>query len=205
MTIEPTWDDDDGATEVVADRPTRDTHRPADIAEIARSDAGGRMKAVSQAGDRHRREFVILRKAGRPAAKIALPHAPVFKALWALWAAKRAQGSADPGVSVAELTQRLQEMGHQGAVHTALRALARGEAVRTVHLHVGIAAVRALYYPTDAGVEAFAIAESLGLGASLQVGSQPQAWKRRDAGEPKNLFHYAALLRGGRDTPAEIA
>lgn len=201
MTAETDWDPDDGAVEVVDQRPRRAAVPPAEIGDIVTTDAGGRMKALSDAGDRHRREFILIRKAGRPAVKIALPHALVFKALWSLWAAKRADGSADPGVSTAELTAWLAERGEVPTLATALRALIRGEAVRGVHQHVGRAAVRALYYPTDAGVEAFALAETLGLGASVQVGAAPQVWKRRHAGEPKNLFHYASLLRGGRSNP----
>jgi hypothetical protein len=198
-------EDDDGAVEVVAERPMRAGVAPVTPGDIVTSPAGGRMKALSDAGDRHRREFVLLRKAGHPAVKIALPHAPVFKGLWSLWAAKRAAGSDDPGVTAPELTSWLAERGIEATISTAIRSLSRGGAVRTVVHHVGFAATRVRYYPTDEGVQTFALAETLGLGAMVQVGATP-AWKRRDAGEPKNLFHYASLLRGGRSAPIpEIA
>ena len=190
--------DDDGATEVVGQAPRRRITRPAEVEAIARSRAGGRASG-SETG--RKRDAVVLRKADQPAVRLTLSHLPVFKAIWASWSARRVQGSDDPGVSVKDIQGHLAKSGQCGDVAGAIRSLVKGGAVRAVDQHVGYQARRTRYYPTAAGVQAFALAETLGAGASVQVGGTAAAWTNRAADAPLTLFEYAALLKGGTALP----
>lgn len=198
-------DFDDGATEVVAAQPRRRGVAPIEIKTIAKKPAGGRVKSLTEAGDASRRDFIILRKVGAPAAKIAMTHAPVFKALWEVWQGKRTAAEPDPGVAIAEITEVLNRAGTPlaiSSISSALRSLTRNNVVRSIDEHVGWRSRRTRYYPTSAGVEAYALAEVLGDGSFVQVGQTTKSWRYRDQGEPLSLFQHAALLRGWAD-PAD--
>lgn len=201
---------DDGATEVVELRARRRASDPIDGEKVARTPAGGRMAALTLAGDAARRDFIILRKANAPALRITLTQAPIFKVLWQLWQVKRLEGAPDAGITVAEVSDHLIAKGTPAAtssISTALRALSRNNVVRVVTEHVGWRAQRSRFYPTSAGIEVFAMAEVLGDGAFVQVGRSVKAWRGRSEGEPSNLFQHAELLRGWADPvdPAESA
>lgn len=200
ITPEPEdYDLDDGATEVVESRPLRRGPAPIDSTKITRSPSGGGVARLLAGGDSHLREFIILRKAGKSPAKIALSHAHIFKVLWQAWEAKRVNGDEDPGVSVAEVSALLDERGAPlatSSISATLRSLIRNEVVRSIDSYVGWRGRRTRYYPTDAGVQAFAMAETLGEGSFVQVGRTAKAWRSRDEGEPSNLFQHASMLRG---------
>ncbi|USN15417.1 middle transcription regulatory protein [Brevundimonas phage vB_BpoS-Kikimora] len=195
--VDPFLTDEDGASAIVKDRPSRRVTTPKTPQEIAAKPAGGRMKAMSEAGTAHRTDFVILRKVGRPAARLYLPHAVFFKGLWQLWSAKRITGEPDPGVTQAEMRAWMEEnVGPTAAssVTSAMRALVRSRAVRSVQQHVGFRAIRMHYYPTSEGVEILALAEVLGDGSFVQVGRTRAAWKNRAQDEPRSVFEHAQLL-----------
>lgn len=186
--------DDDGATEVVSSQPRRRGSVVVDLETVAAKPAGGRMAAMRAIGAEHLSSFII-RRSPTGVVKIALPHARVFHAMWSAWAAKRAQGDPDPGVSAAEIAAAAGCKPAQ--IRTAVTSLVRNGAARSVHTHVGWAGSRASYYPTTDGVEAFALAEVVGAGCFVQVGATTKAWRGRNQDEPSNLFQHAALLRGG--------
>lgn len=195
--VDPFLTDEDGASAIVKDRPSRRIIAPSTVQEIADKPASGRMKAMSDAGAAHRTDFVILRKVGRPAARLYLPHAVFFKGLWQLWSAKRISGLSDPGVTKAEMRAWMQD--HVGptatsSVTSAVKALIRARVVRAVQQHVGFRAVRMHYYPTDEGVEILALAEVLGDGSFVQVGKTRAAWKNRAQDYPRSVFEHAQLL-----------
>jgi hypothetical protein len=197
--------DDDGAAEVVADRPQRPVLSPLDGAAIAKAPAGGRMRMMSEAGEAARRDFLLMRKAGQPPVRLVLTQVPIFKALWALWQAKRIAGADDPGVTIAEVSGALAAADRPTATSSISRALlmmTKNEVVRSVEVRAGRRFAAKVYYPCSAGIEAFAMAEVLGDGSFVQVGRTARAWRRRDDGEPRNLFQHAALIRGWSD-PAE--
>ncbi|USN14158.1 middle transcription regulatory protein [Brevundimonas phage vB_BpoS-Papperlapapp] len=193
--------DDDGATEVVGARPRRKIVRPAEMAAIASVRPGGR---ISGSPPGARRDAVVLRKADQPALRLTLSHLPIFKAVWSAWSALRVQGADDPGVAVKDIQAYLEQTGQSalcGSVPGAVRGLVKGGALRTTDQHVGFQVRRTRYYPTDVGVQAFALAETLGAGASVQVGGTAAAWANRAADAPMTLFEYAALLKGGGALP----
>jgi hypothetical protein len=198
---------DDGATEVVASRPSRPSMAPLDGAEIAKASAGGRMQKMRANADAAKRDFLILRKAGQPPMRLVLTQAPVFRTLWRLWQAKRTSGVADVGVTVSEVVAAFSEAGTPlatSSVSSALRGMVKNEVVRVVDVHAGYRFSAKLYYPSAAGVEAFAIAEVLGDGAFVQVGRTARAWRRRTDTEPMNLFQHAALIRGWADPTESV-
>lgn len=185
--------DDDGATEVVADRPARQGSAPLDGERIAKAPAS-RGTRFTEAG---RTEFLILRKQDQPPVRLALTQHHIFKALWALWQAKRTASAEDPGVTIAEVSARLEGAVATSSINKALSSMVQNGMVRLVAQRAGFRSAANRYYPSSAGVEAFAFAEVLGNGAFVQVGKTSTAWRRRDEGEPMNLFQHASLLRGG--------
>ena len=196
------YDDiDDGASEVVGDRARRKIVRPAEVEAIAQARPGGRFNG-SQPG--RVRDAVVVRKAGQPAMQLNLNHLPVFKAIWNAWSARRVQGCDDPGVAVSDIHAYLETSGQAnliGAAQGAVRALTKAGAIRVIDQHVGYQARRTRYYPTEAGVQAFALAETLGAGALVRVGGSAAAWTNRAARAPLTLFEYATLLKGGSASP----
>lgn len=201
----PALDYDDGASEVVDDRPMPTSPPPIEAAAVARQRAGGRMKNIQAINAEYRREVISVRRAGAAPVKMAMPHVHVFQALWRVWQAKRTAAAEDAGVSIGEVSAALAAEGLPSAtssVGATLRSLARNEVVRAVDQHRGFGSRRTHYYPTSAGIELFAMAEVLGHGAFLQVGKTLKSWQRRDVSEPKNLFQHAALIRGGAE-PAD--
>jgi DNA-binding MarR family transcriptional regulator len=188
-------DMDDGAVEVVAERPMRRALNPVETAKVAQAPAGGRGRSLIGSSNKHNAEFILMRRQGQTAVRIPLPHVAVFRALWSLWSERRVNGAADPGVTVADLQAGLQMA--TSSVSSALRSLVKNGAVRSVDEHVGWRSRRVSYYPTDGGVEAFAIAEHLGMGSMVQVGKTISVWKDRSEGEPLNMFDHASLLSGG--------
>lgn len=198
---------DDGAAEVVTRGPRRIAKPPKGVEEVSRAPAGGHMQRMLEAGVAHRRDYILLRKADQPATRITLPHAEVFKMLWRLWQAKRVANAEDPGVTIAEVGEALAAEGSAKAtssVSSAMRALARSGATRVITAHVGFRSQRSRYYPSQGGVEAFALAEVLGDGSMVQVGRTSRAWTERNHAEPHDLFQHARLLRGWTE-PVESA
>ncbi|UTC29437.1 middle transcription regulatory protein [Brevundimonas phage vB_BpoS-Bambus] len=190
-------DNDDGAAEVVGARARRKIVRPVEMTAIAQARPGGRLSGAPAGG---KRDAVVLRKVDQPAVRLTLSHLPIFKAVWGAWSARRVQGADDPGVTVKDIHARLEDTGQAdlcGSVAGAVRSLVKGGALRTTDQHVGYQMRRTRYYPTTAGVQAFALAETLGAGASVQVGGTAAAWTNRAADAPMTLFEYAALLKGG--------
>lgn len=204
-------DMDDGATEVVSSQPMRSGRAPVDGAKVAKAGAGGRMASMQASGHAHRTEFILIRRQGQDVVRLSLPHGIIFKLVWQLWEAKRVQGEEDPGIAVAEVSELLTASGSPMAtssISAALRSMIKNGALKSTDQYVGWQARRTRYYPTTAGVEAFALAEVLGYGALVQVGKSSKAWKNRSNGEPSNLFQHAALLRPIPAAPistAEIA
>jgi DNA-binding PadR family transcriptional regulator len=192
---------DDGATEVVDQRPMRRARAPADLAKVASAAPGGRMAALHAAGMRQRRDFIILRRQGQPACRISLAHEAFFKTVWSLWTERRTAGEDDPGVTTADVQERHAEVA-TSSISAALRSMVRNGALRATDQQVGWRSQRTRYYPTETGVAAFALAEYLGEGSFVQVGRTTKSWRSRNEGEPGNLFQHAKLLRGGAE-PAE--
>lgn len=150
---------------------------------------------MSKAGAAHRTDFMILRREGRPAVRIYLPHAHVFKALWQCWLEKRA-ASQPAEVTIAELMERLEANRNphaESSIRSAMRSLMRGRAATSRREFHGMASVRVFYTPTEEGVHLFAIAEMLGDGSSVQVGRSRSAWENRAQSVPGDLFAHANL------------
>lgn len=185
---------DDGATEVVDGRPRRRGTASVDLAKVVASPAGGRLVAGRAAAAEQSGHYITVRTP-LGAAKIALGHASVFHDLWRCWTVKRADGVDDPGVSAGEVTAAGET--DKARVRAALQALVRHRLVKAITQHVGYQGTRIRYYPTDFGVQTFALAEVLGAGSSVQVGRTSEAWRGRNLSEPSDLFQFAALLRGG--------
>lgn len=192
---------EDGAVEVVETSPQRKMPPIAEVKDAAKQDAGGRMAAMRAAGSKHRTDFIRVRSP-TGSVQISLPHMPVFDALWRLWARKRAEGEADPGVNVAELMEEAKI--EEPKLRNILKAFRRTGIARSVMTHVGWMGTRSRYYPTDEGIFAFSLAETLGHGTSVQVGGSAKTWKSRDQNEPDNIFEWSALYRGGVD-PESLA
>lgn len=193
--------DDDGATEVVGERARRKIVRPAEMRDIAQARPGGRVTGGQPGAVR---DAVVVRKAGLPAMRVTLSHLPIFKAIWHVWSARRVQGCDDPGVAPKDITDYLDATDQarlSGMVPSAIRGLVKGGALRTTDQHYGYQARRTRYYPTDAGVQAFALAETLGANASVRVSGTAAAWANRAADAPLTLFEYATLLKGGSAHP----
>lgn len=152
------------------------------------------MARMRSAGDRARREFILIRDA-TGVVKMALSHVPVFRALVRATWGKRVLGVADAGVTLAEIAETggLDPL----AIRTALRSLVRNRAVRRRTVHTGYQGRRAFYYPSERGEVAIGIADILGEGAFVQVGRQVNAWKDRSMTEPPNVFQMANLISRG--------
>ncbi|AFU86628.1 hypothetical protein D869_gp286 [Caulobacter phage CcrRogue] len=165
-----------------------------DIADVAQAPAGGRMAAMREAGDAHRRDFLLLR-GPLGVVRLSLAHVPALHALWRVWSRKRTAQTADPGASLAEIGE---EMNLPAAsVRPMVVSLLKNRLIRTRRSHHGWQGVRATYYPSAIAVQALALAEVLGPGHAVQVGRNASAWANRSLTEPGNLFQHAALLRGG--------
>lgn len=185
---------DDGAHEVVDERPLRPQVQAPELVEIASTKPGGRMQRMQAAGDRHRREFILIRTKA-DVVKLSLPHVPVFRALVRAWTAKRGAGAADPGVSLVEIAQ---EMGVDPvSIKTPVQSLIRNRAIRSKTTSVGYQGMRSIFYPSDLGAQAIAIAEVLGEGSFVQVGRPVNAWRGRNASEPSTVFQFANLIKRG--------
>jgi hypothetical protein len=193
-------DQDDGAIEVVDRRPARSAGPVFDVKTIALQPAGGRL-ASARSHPEERDNFITMRTP-MGAAKIAFTHAATFNSLWRAWTAKRTRGEADAGVTVSEITAIEGLPLHE--VNAALRSLTRNRVVTVITQHIGYQGTRARYYPTEIGIQAFALAEVLGAGSLIQIGRTSRAWRGRDRDEPADLFQFAALLRGG-SIPADEA
>lgn len=201
MSKEAEHDLDDGAVEIVDQRPMRRAPAPVDLTKVAKAPPGGRMAALHAAGLRQRRDFIILRRQGQPALRLALAHATIFKTAWTLWTASRTAGVDDTGVTVADVQEQLPALA-TSSISAALRSMVRNGALRATDLQVGWRSQRTRYYPTETGIAAFALAEYLGEGSFVQVGRTTKSWQSRNEGEPRSLFHHARLIRGWAE-PAE--
>lgn len=185
---------DDGATEAVSLRPGRASPKGDDLDQLVRGSPATRMASVQAAARAGRSAFILLR---RPSgvAKIALTHAECFGAVLRLWGAKRALGEADPGVSLTEVSESLQ-VESKVLMHP-IDSLLRNGVIQSRVSYVGYQGKRALYYPTEGGAAAFALAAYLGAGSMVSVGGSTNGWAARNQSEPPNLFHFAGLLRKG--------
>lgn len=191
--MENDLDLEDGATEEVTSQPLRKPPTTASVTEAVQCPVGGKMARMRSLVALTRQEFVMIRTPLGPT-KIALPHLILFGDLWRLWAAKRAIGEGDPGVSVGDLAEVTRRP--VGSIRTILHTLIRSNVVRTTRTSIGWAGNRAQYYPTEFGTQVLGIAEMMGPGTSIQVGSTASAWNSRSATEPANIFRHAAFLRG---------
>lgn len=189
---EKTYDLDDGAKEAVTRSPRRRAPTVASLVEAAAMPVGGRMARMRATAASKRQEFAMIR-APLGVAKIALQHLAIFDALWRLWAAKRVTGG-NPGVTVHEIASG--DHTTLSAVKSALATLIRNGIVRSTRTSIGWANVKAIYFPTELGIQILGIAQLLGPGTSIQVGRTPEAWRSRAADEPDNFFKHAAFLRG---------
>lgn len=187
----------DGAKEVIEQRPARKRPKKDSPATAAKVDPGGRMKAMRDAGTRHRQEFILVRTP-RGAAKIALPHFDMLKLVWRLWLAKRVALDPDPGVSQPEIVEA--SGLPQNFVANVLQSLKRNEAIRSVVSHVGWRGTRAKYYPTIGGEEILRFADYLGRDSYVQVGRSMKAWRARNQDGPSDMFRYAAFLKSKGET-----
>lgn len=187
---------DDGAVEVVETSPQRRRPSSAEVSAAAQLPAGGRLTAMRAAGAKHRTDFLRVRSA-LGSVQISIPHIPVFDALWALWAKKRADGEGDPGVTKVEMVEAT-GLDPKKIQHI-LTTFRRTGIARSITQHVGWRGTRSRYYPTDEGIFAFSLAEVLGHGSAVQVGHTASAWRARNQSEPQDIFQFAALYRGGAD------
>lgn len=187
-------DEDEGVQ-----RPSRRVHTPAEAATIAGQPARRLLAGPTQAAIDSNREFVLMRKEGAQAIRFSLKHAEVYHTLWKLWAEKRVANAEDPGVTIGELTERLGDAYPQTTIAAMVHGFVRNSLASVVSQFVGFGAARARYYPSEEGIQAFALAAHLGYGAMVQVGRSPSAWANRKDTEPSNLFQHAALL--SRVTP----
>lgn len=183
---------EDGAHEVVEGRPSRSRTPVADLSEVARAEIGGRMAKIQAAGDRARREFLLMRSPAG-AVKVALVHVPVFRALSRACLKRKARGEVDHGASANEIAE-VAELPPE-KVRSVLASLVKNRAVRSKTTHLGWQGYTAVYYPTMLGQELLAMAERWGEGVLVQVGSTTSSWKDRSASEPPNLFQHADLIR----------
>lgn len=185
---------EDGAHEVVDGRPLRPRQKFAELDEIASAKPGGHMARMREAGDRSRREFVLIRTPN-DVVKISLTHIPTYRALVRLWMAKRVAGADDPGVSAAEIAE---SMGLSPiSIKTHITSLVRNRAVRANTTVIGFQGARSVYYPSDLGARALALAEVMGMGTSVQIGAPANAWRGRNQTEPSNVFQFANLIKRG--------
>ncbi|AXQ69807.1 hypothetical protein HOU03_gp460 [Caulobacter phage CcrSC] len=183
---------DDGAHEVVTDRPARARVPAKSLEEVIQEPIGGRMARVQAAGDRARREFLLIR-APWGVAKVTIAHVPVFRALIRANLIRRTKGEVDPGASISDIAA-IAELPPE-KVRSVIASLVKNQAVRSKATHLGWQGYTARYYPTDLGRELFAMAERWGEGVMVQVGSTSNAWKDRSQSEPPNLFQHADLIR----------
>lgn len=180
--------------EIVEVSPARALPRTLQPSEAATLPAGGSLARMRQAGAKGRREFVSMR-GPLGSIKLAITHVPVLHALWRLWAANRVSGAENPGVSMKALSEALGQPS--GAFRHIIHSLVRNGAVAAQTRYVGWRGARALYAPTESGVQMIGLISVLPMGSSVQVGRTDSAWRSRSSDEPSNLFQYAALLRGG--------
>ncbi|UTC29633.1 middle transcription regulatory protein [Bajunvirus bajun] len=190
---------DDGATEVVDLRPARRVPSPGSVADAMQAPAGGKMALMRAKGENHSREFVIHRSP-LDTLKIALAHQPFFAAIWRVWSAKRIAATEDPGATIAEIASEMDL--EPDAIRPAIASLLKNHIIRSVVVYVGRRGARARYYPSEAGIQTFALAEVLGYGSAVQIGRTTSAWNGRNKSEPSDLFQHARLLRGGAEPTA---
>lgn len=181
---------EDGSTEVVDHRPARTSPPVASLEEAVESPVSGRLEAARAKINRN--DYIALRTP-LGAAQIALSHLTIFGALWRLWAGKTAL-KEDGGVTAAEVAEAAQKP--ENSVRAVLKTLIHNRVVRTLSTHVGEAHIRTSYFPTEFGVQAYALAEMLGPGSSVTVGRTQSVWVSRSADEPSNFFKHAAFLSG---------
>lgn len=205
MSSTDSFDHDDADAEWDA-VPTRRGTAAVDPEVIAKAPARRRLNGPTQAALESNHEFVILRKQDQPVTRFSLRHADLFHILWKLWAEKRVAGVEDPGVTYSEIRTRLVQAGKtipDSTVEANVRSLARYNMVTTISQFVGLKTSRARHYPTELGVQAFALAAHLGYGAFVQVGRSTKSWRNRSAAGPHNLFQHAALIAQTKLLPVE--
>lgn len=172
-------------------RPTRSTLAPDDA---ARSTAGGRLADMRLKAVDNLKDFVLLR-GPLGVVRFSVGHTPILKAIWRVWVQKRIARDPDPGASIADIVAATGE--NVKTVRNVVASLKKNHVIRSRVRYSGWRGAQATYYPSDAGVQALALAEVLGPGHSVQVGRTAQAWTSRSQTEPGTLFQHAALLRGG--------
>ncbi len=187
----------DGALEVVDASPLRKGLPTPSAAELVQSSAGGKMAAMREKASKSNQRFLLMRRPSG-AAKLALSHIGVFKALVRLNLAKRAQRATDPGVSLGEIAELAPEVNT-----SVLASLIKNQAVRRKTTYVGFQGTRVSYYPTDIGLQLAAMAETFGEGVMVQLGGLANGWKGRNTTEPPTIFQCADLLKRG--LPLEAA
>lgn len=192
MSTKKSFEIDDGAHEVVDERPLRDLTPVDDITDIAVLAAGGHMARMRAAGDDARRRFILMRTQ-KGAVKMALAHVPVMRAILRGWAAKRVQAEADPGLTPGEIAAAV----GVASVTSVLLSLVRNGALRRKTTYRGWQGKTTLYYPSDLGKAAIGIAELTGEGSLVQVGGLANAWTARNLTEPPSIFQFADLIKGG--------
>lgn len=185
---------DDGAVEVIEDRPSRGGIGDFEEDDIHVRDRGGKMAAMRIEAEDHLREFVVVRTPAY-AAKVSLHHMKAFKALWKGWVCQRVENENEVGLTIREIAERMGQP-HE-ALRTVIAALLRHRMIVSHSFYKGYGAKIARYRPTERGLEIYALAETIGPGCSIQVGGTPTAWKSRSNSEPASIFHHARL-RGGR-------
>lgn len=201
------FDLDDAADEADV-QPSRRGTAVVDPEVIASAPARRRLSGPTPAALESNHDFVIMRKQAQPVTRFSLKHADLFQVLWKLWAEKRVAGADDPGVTLGEIHARLAETGKpipETTVGAIVRSLTRYNMVTTISQFVGVGATRSRFYPTEMGVQAFALATHLGYGAFVQVGRSTKSWRSRSAAAPSNLFQHAALLAQVKLMPVESA
>lgn len=181
------WVDDDPRPP----RAARSTLTP----ELAQqTPAGGRLAAMREKATDNLKDFILLR-GPLGAVRFSLGHATILKAIWRVWTQKRIARADDPGASISDIVEATGSDVKQ--VRNVVASLLKNHVIRSRVRYTGWRGARATYYPSDAGVQALALAEVLGPGHAVQVGRTAQAWASRSQTEPGTLFQHAALLRGG--------
>lgn len=191
---EPTLDLDDGATELLSGQAARRVGPTIEFGKIAGEPAGGRLAKARMAARHGLTHFVILRTP-LGATKIPLSYAGVYHHVWTLWSTKRLHEEADPGVTIAEIMELEKSMA-SARVRQVLTSLTHSRILRLVTTHAGYQGTRTRYYPTQSGVQTFALAEVLGMGSCVQVGPASKVWLSKTGSEPTDFFEFASLLRG---------
>ncbi len=187
--------DDDGAVEVVGNRPRRRALTPPDPTAIAQAPAGQPLQLV---GKGVARESVLIREPGRDPIHLPMAHLRVYELLRTRHNAILADATGDLGVTIAEIQEAAGLSG--SSARSALESLVRNKLATVTTSGVGFGR-KNFYFPTHEGDEVLGLLKRYSSGVMIRIGGTANAYTARNQSEPHNLFEIAALL-GAR--PAKV-